>query len=229
MTRSSTWRQWPPSTTNTLRALFQGAGQRTARRSRQGAGRGPPSSALRSGGEHPAGWPACWACCRASCPVPAGTGACDRSRAPLCDAYELSCKQISASETFCSGIDRRAFDRDRARHRWFPGSLLALLALVSGVLAWAEGAYLDGDLDLAQFTGGYPRRARGFCPGCRRRSRSAGSGPGGTLDVRTVAIGDMVEHGASQVRGTVTHSPGLGKLLGKGYPSAEADVRGSST
>lgn len=58
-----------------------------------------------------------------------------------------------------------------------------------------------------------------------------GQDPGqrGTLDVRTVAIQHIVEHVASQVPGTVAHSAGLGKLLGKGYPSAEVDVRGSST
>ncbi|MDQ2851377.1 MAG: Asp23/Gls24 family envelope stress response protein [Actinomycetota bacterium] len=51
----------------------------------------------------------------------------------------------------------------------------------------------------------------------------------GTLDVRTVAIQHIVERAASQVPGTVAHSAGLGKLLGKGYPSADIDVRGAST
>lgn len=51
----------------------------------------------------------------------------------------------------------------------------------------------------------------------------------GTLDVRTVAIQHIVEQVASRVPGTVAHSAGLGKLLGKGYPSADVDVRGSST
>lgn len=51
----------------------------------------------------------------------------------------------------------------------------------------------------------------------------------GTLDVRTVAIGHIAEHVASQVPGTVAHSTGLGKLLGKKYPSVDVDVRGSST
>ncbi len=58
-----------------------------------------------------------------------------------------------------------------------------------------------------------------------------GQDPGqrGTLDVRTVAIQHIAEQVASQVPGTVAHSAGLGKLLGKGYPSADVDVRGSTT
>lgn len=50
----------------------------------------------------------------------------------------------------------------------------------------------------------------------------------GTLDVRTIAIEHIVERAASQVPGTIAHNAGLGKLLGKGYPSADVDVRGSS-
>lgn len=56
-----------------------------------------------------------------------------------------------------------------------------------------------------------------------------GAGQRGTLDVRTVAIQHIAEHVASQVPGTVRHTAGLGKLLGKGYPSADVDVRGSCT
>lgn len=51
----------------------------------------------------------------------------------------------------------------------------------------------------------------------------------GTLNVRTIAIQHVAEHVASQVPGTVAHSAGLGKLLRQGYPSAQVDVRGSST
>lgn len=62
----------------------------------------------------------------------------------------------------------------------------------------------------------------------QKQEQQQDPGQRGTLDVRTVAIGHIVEQVASQVPGTVAHSAGLSKLLGKGYPSADVDVRGTS-
>lgn len=51
----------------------------------------------------------------------------------------------------------------------------------------------------------------------------------GTLDVRTVAVEHLVEHIAAQVPGSVGSRSGLDRLRGRGYPRAQASVRGSSS
>lgn len=54
-------------------------------------------------------------------------------------------------------------------------------------------------------------------------------GTRGSLDVRQRVLTRMAEHTATLVPGSVTHTSTLGKIAGRGYPSASATISGRTS